>query len=268
MRSSAVSRPAPRWPDLDDRLNDAFAARDPIRGRIVRNEWIALTAASPLDPGDPIWERVGPALSWLDDEDRRDAADRDQRSHLLRSSRPSTGPGSSRPSELERLGQAVLSHGRGMPEALQQRFLSRLKAAETAQYAGVSGSSPPARLRESCSPRAWCSRWSASYLREGEASQAAVSITDLVELGELDRAGEFIQTLEKADPGLLAYPAMIEPASATRPPRTRRSERALHFDKAMREAEQAPLAMTEPEGLETARSLARGETEKQAIARL
>ena len=52
--------------DLDARLNDAFAARDPIRGRIVRNEWIALTASAPLDPGDPIWERVGPALGWLE----------------------------------------------------------------------------------------------------------------------------------------------------------------------------------------------------------
>ena len=47
--------------DLDARLNDAFAARDPIRGRLARQEWIALTASAPLAPGDPIWDRVRPA---------------------------------------------------------------------------------------------------------------------------------------------------------------------------------------------------------------
>ncbi len=36
--------------DLDSRLNDAFAARDPIRGRLARQEWIALTATAPLEP--------------------------------------------------------------------------------------------------------------------------------------------------------------------------------------------------------------------------
>jgi hypothetical protein len=62
--------------DLGVRLNDAFASHDPIRGRIARQEWIDQTAASPLDPGDPIWNDVSPALRWLEDEDRRVEADR------------------------------------------------------------------------------------------------------------------------------------------------------------------------------------------------
>ena len=61
--------------DLDARLNDAFAARDPIRGRLARQEWIALTASAPLAPTDPIWDRVQPPLNWLEEEDRRDELD-------------------------------------------------------------------------------------------------------------------------------------------------------------------------------------------------
>ncbi len=253
--------------DLDGRLNDAFAARDPIRGRIVRNEWISLTASSPLDPGDPIWERVAPALRWLDDEDRRDAADRDQEAALAAVVKALDEPGFIAPLELERLGQAVLGHGRGMPEALQQRFLSRLKSAETVhtwRFRLIASAAAAGALLIAGLVFALVR----GTLRTGEASRAAVSITDLIELGELENAGEFIQTLEKADPGLLADPAMIEARQRFEVKRGREAERQTRFDKALREAEQAPLAESDPKGLGTARSLARRETEKQAIDRL
>ena len=51
--------------DLEARLNDAFAARDPIRGRIARNEWIALTASAPAGPrrSDLAACRAGPGVA-------------------------------------------------------------------------------------------------------------------------------------------------------------------------------------------------------------
>ncbi len=61
--------------EVNTRLNAAYAAGDPIRGRLARQDWIALTSAAPLDPHDPIWERVRDALTWLDDQDRNDALD-------------------------------------------------------------------------------------------------------------------------------------------------------------------------------------------------
>jgi hypothetical protein len=253
--------------DLDARLNEAFAARDPIRGRIARNEWIALTASAPLDPGDPIAERVGPALSWLDDEDRRDAADRDHEASLGSLVKALDEPGFIPPAELERLGQAVLSHRRGIPESLQQRFLSRLKASETAHTRRlrliVSGAAAGIVLTTGLA-----FALVRGQLRAGEASQATVSITDLIELGELDRAGEFIKTLEKADPGLLAYPTTIDARQRFEAAQARESQRQLQFDKALRDAEQAPLATPDPKALGDARSLAQRETEKQAIDRL
>ncbi len=222
--------------DVDGRLNDAFAARDAIRGRIVRNEWIALTAAAPLDPGDAIWERIRPALSWLDEEDRHDAADQEHEEVLGALVKALDRPGFIRPSELERLGQAVLSHGRGMPEALQQRFLVRLKDAEMTHSRRfrliASGAAAAVMLGVVLAFTLF-----RGYLRAGEASQVAVSITDLIELGELDRAAEFIKTVEKADSGLLAYPPMIDARQKFDAAQAKETERETRFDKAMREAE-------------------------------
>ena len=78
--------------DLDARLNDAFAARDPIRGRLARQEWIALTATAPLEPTDPIWDRVQPPLNWLEEEDRRDELGRAHEASDRRPASSSTTP--------------------------------------------------------------------------------------------------------------------------------------------------------------------------------
>ena len=92
-------------------------------------------------------------------------------------------------------------------------------------------------------------------LRAGEASEAAVSIADLIELGQLDRAGEFLATLEKAGSPLLAYPPMIDASQRYQTARDKDTERSLQFDRAMRLAEQAPLQEVDPRSLQTARSL-------------
>ena len=119
--------------DLDARLNDAFAARDPIRGRLVRQEWIALTASAPLGPADPIWERVQPPLNWLEEEDRHDELQRTYQEAMASLAQALDEPAHVPPAELERLAHAVLQHGQGMPEAMQQRYVSRLRSAQAAQ---------------------------------------------------------------------------------------------------------------------------------------
>ncbi len=253
--------------ELDSRLNDAFAARDPIRGRIARNEWIALTASEPPDPDDPIWGRVGSALAWLDDEDRRDAADRGHESALAALIETLDDPAFVPPDELERLGQAVLAHGRGIPEELQQRFLSRLRTAESShsrRFRLIVSGSVAAGLLVAGLVFALV-RWN---IRDGESAKIAVSISDLVELGEIDRAGDFVKALEKSDPGLLEFPPMIEALQRFNAAQTRETERQVRFDKALREAEQAPLGIADPKALAEAREMARRETETQAIDRL
>ncbi|MHB1560290.1 MAG: hypothetical protein ACYC61_22795 [Isosphaeraceae bacterium] len=253
--------------DLEGRLSDAFAARDPIRGRITRTEWNAQATAAPPEAGNPIWERVAPALKWLDDEDRRDATDHAYEANLAELIKMLDEPGFIAPAKLERLGQDLLSHGRGLPESIQQRFLMRLKTAEAVQTrrvrlimtAGAAGVLVAAGVIFGALR---------TQARASEASRAAVSIADLTELGEIERADELIKTLERSDPGLLTYPTLIEANQRFQTAKARETDRALRFDRAMRETEQTPLEISVPKSLEQARSLARSETEKQAIANL
>ncbi len=90
----------------------------------------------------------------------------------------------------------------------------------------------------------------------------------MLELGELDHATALLKKLEAADPQLLTYPSMVEIRERVEIAENQESDRALRFDKAMREAEAAPISVTPPPALETARSLARRDTEKAAVANL
>src|SRR5205814_5529760 len=115
------------------RLDEAGNSRDPIRGRLARQEWARLAAAAALPPDDPIAERARSALDWLDEEDRRDREGRRHEAALAAMVRALDYPGSLTPDELERLAHAVVGHGQGMPDGLQQRYVARLQAAEAAQ---------------------------------------------------------------------------------------------------------------------------------------
>ena len=70
----AVPGPANASPSHRSRCPAQRRVRRPRSdpGPDARQEWIALTAAAPPEPDDPIWDRVQPALVWLEDEDRRD----------------------------------------------------------------------------------------------------------------------------------------------------------------------------------------------------
>ncbi len=118
--------------EIGSRLDQALNSRDPIRGRVARQEWARLATAASLSHDDPIAERVRPALDWLDDEDRRDLQSRQHEEDLVALIRLLDYPGAVRSTELEQLAHAVVSHGQGMPEGLQQRYITRLQAAETA----------------------------------------------------------------------------------------------------------------------------------------
>ena len=244
--------------DLDARLNDAFAARDPIRGRLARQEWIALTATAPLAPNDPIWDRVQPPLNWLEEEDRRDELDHAHEEAITALLYALDDPAHIPSAELERLAHSVLQYGRGMPEGIQQRYVSRLRFAEAAQQRRwrviVAGAAAGVLLAGSLSfylIRSWA--------RSSDASQAASTILDMIELGQVEQASGFLEKLQKADPGLLSYPPMIEARQKFQVIQDKETERIVQFDKTIRAAEQAPVNQLNP-----ARAGDRAETGKAA----
>jgi hypothetical protein len=253
--------------DIGDRLDQALNLRDPIRGRLARQEWARLATAAALPHDHPIAERVRPVLDWLDDQDRRDAQSRQHEEDVVALIRLLDYPGAVRPAELERLAHAVVSQGHGMPEGLQQRYITRLQAAESAQSRRV-------RLIAAGSVASILLLGTLVYFairgqaRAQEAEQSATAIGDMLELGELDHAVALLKKLEASDPQLLTYPRMVEIRERVELAVSQESDRALRFDKAMREAEAAPISATPPPALETARSLARLDTEKAAVANL
>ena len=106
------------------------------------------------------------------------------------------------------------------------------------------------------------------HARLSDADQAATAVSDMLELGELEQAGEFLKKLEAADASLLEYPALTGVRSRFQAAQNKEVERALAFDQAMRQAQQAPVTDANPAALDTARSLARLDSEKAAIEQL
>jgi hypothetical protein len=253
--------------DIESRLNDAFAARDQIAGRAARLNWDKVTASSGLDPNDPVCERVVGALNWLEEEDRRDEADHDHEASLAALARKLDDPGYVPPAELERSANAVLRHGRGMPERLQRQYVWRIQSAERAQAKRfrmiTAGAAAGALLMGSL-----VFYYVRRQYRSSDAAVAASALDDMVKLGEFEKANSFLKNLEKADTGLLTYPPLTDAVVRFQELRDKETSRVLQFASALRDAEQAPLSIAAPASLGMARSLARAETERQEISRM
>ncbi len=169
--------------------------------------------------------------------------------------------------ELERLAQAVLQYGRGMPEGMQQRYVSRLRFAEAAQERRwrviIAGAAAGVFLAGSLAfylIRSWA--------RASDAAQAAGAISDMIERGEIEQATGFLEKLQKADAGLLSYSSMIEARQKFKAMQDKETDRVVQFDETIRAAEQAPINQLDPPELENARKLARQDPEKHAIEQL
>jgi hypothetical protein len=74
-----------------------------------------------------------------------------------------------------------------------------------------------------------------------------------------------LRKLEAADASLLEYPALASVRSRYQDAQNKEAERALAFDQAIRQTQQAPVTDANPPNLDKARSLARLDSEKSAV---
>jgi len=253
--------------EVEGELSDAFASKDSFRAREIRRRWQSLIDREQIPADDPLRVRVAPIFAWLREEDHREEDDRGHEAAVQELLATLDAPGRIGPAELERLGNQVLRYERGMSESIRHQFLERLgterdfvsvrnkriSAGVFAALALVLGTGLYFLQRQS---------------RLGEASRAATALADMVELGEIENAGDFLKRLTAADPSLLETSPMLEARTKFQAAQDKEAERQLKFDAAMRETEKADLAVVNPPSLETARSLVRMETEKKAIERL
>ena len=253
--------------DLEARLSESLSSQDAARGRIAREEWNSLMATAPLEQADPTWERVGPALRWLDDENRRAVSTRAFEAELDTLSNALNDPAAISAAELERLEGRVLSHGRGVPEKIQRKYDTRFRAAAAARTrrsriiaAAVAGAVFVAGGLAFYLIR--------SSLRARDAEQAAATIAAFLEKREVEQAEGFLADLKKADSSLLEEPLLSDARRRCRAVREQEKERAQKFEDAIEEARSAALGDAEPKALTTARELARLEPEKLAVEEL
>lgn len=253
--------------DLEARLQGAFAASDPIRGRQARDQWLALVEAMKVPPDDPVRHRVEPALRWLEEEDSRDEADHQHESAIRTLSEALDDVRRIAPRTLEHLGNAVLRHHRGMSEDLRTRYLDRLarerEAVSRRTKLIISATAAAAVLLLTLIGLAV-----RRQTRAADADRAALAISDMLELGKLEEAGEFVKKLQSVDAGLFEHPPMVEARERLEAAQEKEVKRQLEFAAELQRAETAPIFPLVPRELDRARVLARLATEKEAVERL
>lgn len=253
--------------EIETDLSDAFAARDAFRARDAARRWNALIDREKVPADDPCRQRAAPIFHWLRDEDHRRQDDRDHEAAIQELILTIDSPGRVGPAALERLGNDVLRYERGMPDSIRQQFLARLTTERD------HASKRARRIIAASAVAASIIIGSGYYIyhrqsRLGDADRAATALADMVELGEVENATDFVKKLSEADPGLLAFPALVEAQAKFEAAQKKEVDRQLKFDAAMRDAEHADLALAAPPSLETAKGLARLETEKKGVEQL
>ncbi|WP_146118793.1 hypothetical protein [Blastopirellula marina] len=110
---------------LEIELNDAFGALDLARAQQLRDQWDMLVPQAELAPNDPIWDRSGPILDWIRDEEEQQAK---QKAYEDAVGRLELALENDRIDllELERLGHDVNKFNKGLPEPLATRYRNRI----------------------------------------------------------------------------------------------------------------------------------------------
>ena len=222
-------------------------------------------ATAPVDFTDPIWERVGPALKWLEDEDRQAAtAQAFMKPHLTRFLPAWRWRGNLRPRRTGAVrGRDVFAMVRGIPaKVLERRYDTRFRRASRGDAA-----SPCRRGRGG---RAVLGVVALTFylvqsgIRAGNAKKAAEMVAALLDRREFEQAEGVLANLQKADASLLEDPLLVEARRRCRAAKEQEVERAEQFADAMDEIRNAAAEEVEPKAVAAARQFARGEAEMHA----
>ncbi len=250
---------------VGEELNNAFAAFDVAAGRVARRRWNDLVGAAMLPADSPLVEQAAPTLQWLDDQDRRDRADRDYEAAVAELER-ALDDGLPL-DEIERLGNAVLRMERGMPSTLEKRYLTRVESLEIAAarrrrtiaiVAGVAvvliAGGTFAVVRQQNANR--------------EIAEAVAALGKALEGGDLEGAIRVHDGLKANRPELLGAAPMLEVVARLEQAQARERVRAEQWRAALNEAADAPPAAEAPASLQQARSLTRLDPEKEEVERV
>ncbi len=115
-----------RLEDLAPQLYQAMSALDLATARTLRGEWLEAIKSAQLPKTDTLAEQVAPVLDWIDDEDRKEAQEKSFRKAISALERGLEDDSLSA-ANLQKLGDDIEKHERGVAEALVNRFQNRLE---------------------------------------------------------------------------------------------------------------------------------------------
>ncbi len=110
---------------LVETLHDAHAAMNLPLARQMRDAWNANAKVVQLGEHDELAEQAAPVLAWVEDEDRKEAAEKAYRRAIL-DLEQALEQNTLTSAELQQYGLAVEKCGRLIPEALRTRYRNRL----------------------------------------------------------------------------------------------------------------------------------------------
>ncbi|MFN8708062.1 MAG: hypothetical protein ACK50J_15395, partial [Planctomyces sp.] len=106
-------------------LSDAYADFDVRQARQCRQRFLALASVADLKSSDQLYDVVGPALDWLEEEDQRESHDKESRG--ARTALEAALDRRSSTEELEQLYHQATRHGQPLPQILEDRLADRLE---------------------------------------------------------------------------------------------------------------------------------------------
>lgn len=248
--------------ELEPHLNVAFGELDTEKAREIRARWNTLAARAQLPSGDPLLERVSPALGWLDDEDTRVEGDKTYRASLTALEQVLDRE-SADVEAIRRAGHAVLKCDRGIPEPLNSRFNERLRSfdlvAQRRHRLIVGGAATSVALLVGII---------ALIVQRSSTAANARRVTDsckqLVAGGEFEEA----RNLLAQHSNLSTWPEWLEAQRLLVAAETEEENRVTQLKGMLNGAENAITAVDAHSILKEARSLARTSDEKLVILQL
>jgi len=251
--------------NLAPQLNDAFAQFDEEQGLALRARWLACVDIAMPSPDDPAVELAAPALAWLDQVVAAQLTDREYREavHQLEAALEEGVP----LGELERLAHAVLRTEQGIPEAIERRYVTQVESLQRKERFRrlVIGGTVVATV---VVVGALIMLWSRAHFQQRDIASHAATLKRLVDEDKLSEASEYLSRLETNSPAIAASPDLADLRIQLEARSEEERRRMAEYDAALATAHEAGVESPDAAALEQAKSLAKTDDEKGAVAEL
>lgn len=250
---------------LAPQLNDAFAEFDETRGLGLRDRWLECIEVSQPAQDDPVIELAAPALAWLEQvvaAQRRDREYRQALHQLEMALEESTTLG-----ELERLAHAVVRTEQCMPDSVERRYAARVESLQrTARFRRllIGGTV----ISTVVVVGALIMLWSRAHLLQRDIASHAAALKRLVDEDKLTEASDYLSRLEANSPVIAGSPELADLRIQLKARSDEELRRIADYDDALAAAHDAGVESPDAAALERAKSLAKTDDEKEAIAEL